>query len=186
MLCQQHWWLVLSFFSHYFRFWGFPSKSPQLTFPFWEVLGVDFQFPFSKALRCYFSDPPFGLLHLLSFSLNGQILFYQAERSTTTFFHGPSPRVPQGTGHFFMSCWFTSLLPIFCIIGWLMGHICSRSLCSLACSHELSQSQLSPVAYPKDPRLLGISKYLGSTFSLDSLVIFSLKGRAEVLFFFVL
>ena len=28
----------------------------------------------------------------------------------------------------------------FCIIGWLMGHICSRSLYSWACSLELSQS----------------------------------------------
>ena len=111
MLCQQHWWLVLSFFSHYFRFWGFPSKSPQLTFPFWEVLGVDFQFPFSKALRCYFSDPPFGLLHLLSFSLNGQILLYQAERSLATFLHGPLSCIPRGTRLFLLECWFLSHQP---------------------------------------------------------------------------
>ena len=30
----------------------------------------------------------------------------------------------------------------FCIIGWLMGHIYSHSLCSWACSLELCQSQL--------------------------------------------
>ena len=82
-----------------------------------------------------------------------------------------------------MSCWFPSLLPIFYIIGWLMGHMCSCSLCSWACSLKLSQFQPSPAAYPEDPRLLGIPRYSGSAFSLGSLVIFSLKGRAEHLFF---
>ena len=91
MLCKQHWWLAPSLFSHYFPLWDFLPKSPLLTIPFWEVLGVDFQFPFSKTSRFYFSDPPFGLLHVLAFSLNGKIPLCQAERSLATFFHGQIP-----------------------------------------------------------------------------------------------
>ena len=33
----------------------------------------------------------------------------------------------------FMSCWFPSLLILFCIIGWLMEHIYPHSLCFSAC-----------------------------------------------------
>ena len=50
-----------------------PPKSSQLTFLFWKVLRADFQSSLPKTSRCSFSDPPFWLLHLLSFSLNGQI-----------------------------------------------------------------------------------------------------------------
>ena len=103
---------------------------------------MTFNSSFPKASRYYFSDPLFWLLYLLSFFLSRQISFYQAERSLAIFLHGPFPWVPQGTRHFFMKCWFLSPLPFFCIIGWLMGHICYRSLCSWACSLELSQPQL--------------------------------------------
>ena len=46
----------------------------------------------------------------------------------------------------------------------------------------MSKSQLGPVAYPEDPRLLGIPRYLGLVFLLGFPMIFSLKGWAELLF----
>ena len=53
-----------------------------------------------------------------------------------------------------MSCWFLSLLILFCIIGWLMGHLCPCSLCFWACPAELSQSQPGLAAHPENPRVL--------------------------------
>ena len=120
--------------------------------------------------------PTFWLLYLLSSSLNGQILFYQAERSPG---HLPSLSISLGFPRY-QSFFHEVLVPkssaLFCIIGWLMGHIYSRFLCSWACSLELSQSQPGPVAYPEDPRFLGISRHPSSAFSLDSPAIFSLKN----------
>ena len=75
-----------------------------------------------------------------------------------------------------------SILPLFYIIGWLMGHISSRSLCFWACFLELSQSQSGLATHPEDLRLLGIPMYLGLVFSLGSPAIFSLKGWVELLF----
>ena len=73
---------------------------------------MTFNPPFSKALRYYFLDPPFGLLHLLSFSLNGHILLCQAKRSSTTFFHGSPSCIPRGTRLFLLEYWFLSHQPI--------------------------------------------------------------------------
>ena len=84
-----------------------------------------------------------------------------------------------------MSCWFSSLLIIFCNIRWLMGHICPRFSCFQACSLELSQSQPGLAAYPEDPRLLGIPKYPSSIFTPSSSSIF-LPLRAKLDFFFSL
>ena len=114
----------------------------------------------------------FNLLSLLSFFPNKLILFYEAERSSATFLHGPSSWVPRSTRPLFMSCWFPGLLILFCIIGWLMGHIYPRSTCFWACPLELFQSQPSLDAYPENPRLLGIPKYPGSIFSPGSSTIF--------------
>ena len=86
-------------------------KRPQLTFLFWEVLRVDFQYSLPKASRCSFSNLPFWLLHLLSFSLNRQIPPCQVERSSATFLHGPPPCIPQGTKLLFMKCWFLNHQP---------------------------------------------------------------------------
>ena len=113
MLCQQHWWLVPSLFSHYFPLLRLSPKSSQLTLHFWEVLRTDFQSFFSKASRCYFLDPHFWLLHLLSFSLNGQIPLCQADKSPATFLHGPLSCVPRGTRLLFMKCWFLSHQPFY-------------------------------------------------------------------------
>ena len=71
MLCQQHWWLDPSLFSHYFPLLRFPSKKSLAYIPFLGVLGADFQSSLPKDSKCSFLDPPFWLLHLLSFSLNG-------------------------------------------------------------------------------------------------------------------
>ena len=88
--------LIFSLFST-FEIPPPPSpKSSQLTFLFWEVLGLTFNLLFPK-LRCYFSDSPFWLLHLLSFSLNGQIPFCQVERSPITFLHGQPPCIARDT-----------------------------------------------------------------------------------------
>ena len=84
-----------------------------------------------------------------------------------------------------MSCWFSSLLIIFCNIRWLMGHICPRFSCFQACSLELSQSQPGLAAYPEDPRLLGSPKYPSSIFTPSSSSIF-LPLRAKLDFFFSL
>ena len=46
----------------------------------------------------------------------------------------------------------------------------------------MSQSQPDPVAYPEDPRLLGIPKYPGLVFLPGFPTIFSFKGWAELLF----
>ena len=110
------------------------------------------------------------------FYLNGQIPSYQAERSLASFLYGASSWVPQGTRPLFMNYWFPSLMFLFCIIGWLMGHICSCSLCSWACSLEMSQSQLGPVTYPKDPKPLGILRYPSSTFLFGFPAIFPLRS----------
>ena len=101
----------LLYFLTIFPFWGFPPKSPQLTFPFWEVLRADFHSSLPKASRCSFSDPSFWLLHFLSFSLNDQIISYQTERSLATFLYGPPSCIPRGTRLLFMKCWFLSHQP---------------------------------------------------------------------------
>ena len=46
----------------------------------------------------------------------------------------------------------------------------------------MSKSQLGPVAYPEDPRLLGIPRCPSLVFLLGFPMIFSLKGWAELLF----
>ena len=46
----------------------------------------------------------------------------------------------------------------------------------------MSKSQLGPVAYPENPRLLGIPRYLGLVSLFGFPMIFSLKGWAELLF----
>ena len=73
----------------------------------------------------------------------------------------------------------------FCIIGWLMGHICPHSSCFWACLLELSQSQLGLAAHLEDSRLLGLPRYPGSIFSLGSSAIF-LPLKAGLDFFFPL
>ena len=143
MLYQQYWWLAPSLFSHRFLLLRFPFQKPLTNLPLlggpkgWLLIP-----PFPKLLNTTFQSYFFSCFTFCPFFLSRQIPFYQAKRSLATFLHGPSPWVPQGTGHFFMKCWFLSPLPFFCIIGWLMGHICYRSLCSWACSLELSQPQL--------------------------------------------
>ena len=52
--------------------------------------------------------PTFLAASPLSFSLNGQIPPYQAERSPAIFLHGPPFCVPRGIGLLFMKCWFLS------------------------------------------------------------------------------
>ena len=128
---------------HYFLLLMFPLQKPLTDF---SVLGgskgLTFNLSFSKASRYHIFRPTFWLLFFLSFFLNGWIPFHQTERSPATFLHGPS--------------------------FWLIGHICSHSLCSWACFLELSQSQSGLAAYPEDPRLLGIPRYPSSVFSLGS------------------
>ena len=182
MLCQQVAgpFLIL----HYFPLLRFPLQKPLANFLILRgSRGLTFDLSFSKTSRFHIFKPTFWLLSLLSFFANGLIPFYQAERSPATFLHGPSSQVPRGTKLLFMSCWFPSLLILFCIIGWLMGHICPHSSCFWACLLELSQSQLSLAAHPEDSRLLGIPRYPGSIFFLGSSVIFlPLKARLDFFF----
>ena len=163
-----------------------PLQKPLADFPVLRSpRGLTFDLYFSKASRFHIFRPTFWLLSLLSFFPNGLIPFYQAERSLATFLHGPSSWVPRGTRPFFMSCWFLSLVILFCIIGWLMGHIFPRSLCFWACPLELSQSQLGLATHPEDPGVLGITRYPSSIFSSGSSTIF-LSLRLGLDFFFPL
>ena len=171
---------------HYFPLLRFPPQKPLANFPILGgPRGLTFALSFSKASRFHLFRLTFWLLSLLSFFPNGLIPFYQAKRSPATFLHGLSSWVPRDTRPLFMSCWFPSLLIIFCIIGWLIRHICLRSSCSWSCPLELSQSQPGLAAHPKDPRLLRIPRYHGSIFSPGSSVIF-LPLRARLDFFFPL
>ena len=147
---------------HYFPLLRFPLQKPLIDFP---VLGeLTFDLYFSKASRFHIFRPTFWLLSLLSFVPNGLIPFYQAKKSPTTFLHGPSFWVPWGTKPLLISCWFSSLLILFCIIGWLMGHIYPYSRVS---RHALLNC-LSP-----NLALLHILRILGSWESLGILVQFS-------------
>ena len=177
MLCQQHWWLVSSLFSHYFPILRFFLQKPLADFP---VLGgpkgLTFDFSFSNTSRFHLFKPTFWLLSFLSFFLNGLIPFYQTERFSTTFLHGPSFWVPRGTRPLFMSCWFPSLLFLFCIIGCLMGHIWPRSLCFWECSLSCLSLNLAMLNIPRIP---GFWEFLGILVQLSPL-------RAGLQFFFSL
>ena len=67
MLCQQHWWLVLSQFSHYILLLRFPSKKFQAGLSHLGGPRGWFLISFSKASKEAFQNPPFWLPHPLSF-----------------------------------------------------------------------------------------------------------------------
>ena len=130
--------------------------------------------------------PTFWLLHLLSFSLNGQIPLCQTERSSATFHHGPSSCVTWGTKLLFMKCWFLSHQPFF----WIMGGwwdisilaLCIHGHAPLSCPHP----NWSPSTYPEDPRFFGIPRYPVSAPFLRSSTNFFHNGWAELPFFLFL
>ena len=135
-------WLVPSLFSHYFPILRFPLQKTLADLPllggpkgwllillFPKLLNTTFQTHFLAALPfVIFSKWADSFLsgwkfpsHLSLWSISLGSSRYQ------TFFH--EVLVPRSSA-------------FFCIIGWLMGHIYSHSLCSWACSLELCQSQL--------------------------------------------
>ena len=120
--------------------------------------GLTFDLSFSKASRFHFFRLTFWLLSPLSFFPNGLIPFYKAERSPPAFLHGPSFWVPWGTKPLLISCWFSSLLILFCIIGWLMGHIYPYSRVS---RHALLNCLSPNLALLHIPRILSSWKSPG-------------------------
>ena len=97
----------------------------------------------------------------------GRFPFYQAERSQSPSFMVHLPR----------------FLEVLDLIGWLMGHIYSHSLCSWACSLELSQSQLAFCYISRGSQVSGNPRYPDSAFFFNSPEIFPLNGWVELPFF---
>ena len=143
-----------------FLFWGFPPKSPQLTF-FWGVLRVDFQSFLSKASRCSFLDPPFWLLHLFVIFSNwvdSSLLSWKIlSHLLSWFIFLRSPRYQTS----FMKCRFLSHQSFFWTIGgwWDMPIF-------VPCVHKHAPSNCPNLSwslstFPKDPRFLGVPRYPG-------------------------
>ena len=69
MLCQQHWWLVPSIFSHYFPFWGSPPQKSLVDLPLWGGLkGWLSMLLFPKLLNTTFQAHFFGSFTFVFFS----------------------------------------------------------------------------------------------------------------------
>ena len=80
---------------HYFPLLRFPLQKPLANFLILRgSRGLTFDLSFSMVFRLHLFRSTFWLLLFLSFFLNMLIPFYQAERSSAFFLHGPSFWVP--------------------------------------------------------------------------------------------
>ena len=124
---------------HYFPRLRFPLQKPLADFPILGVLkGWPLIFPFPRLLDSTFSNSPFGCFPLCHFSQMGWFLFTKLKDPQPPFFivHLPGLlEVPDPYSWVVGSQVFWSF---FCIIEWLIGHICPHSLCFWACPLELS------------------------------------------------
>ena len=76
MLCQQHWWLVPSLFSHYFPLLRFLLQKPLAdSLVLGGSKGLTSNLLFPKTFRYHFSDPLFGCFTFCHFFQIGKFSF---------------------------------------------------------------------------------------------------------------
>ena len=153
MLCQQHWWLVLSLFFHFILLLRFVSQKFLANFPLLGYLDEASSNTFPKSrltillpkllkrlFKAFLAVSPF-----VSFLQIGRFLLDMLKDS-----HLPSFLVPLLTFPEVLGSLHQVLIPkpppvpkaFLLSYGWLMGHDFLRSLCPRACLLKLSTSQL--------------------------------------------
>ena len=122
MLCQQHWWLVPSWFFIIFFLWRFLLQKPLANLPVLrDPRRLTFVLSFSKASRFHLFRPTFWLLFFLSFS---QVSWFLSARlkdlqppSFMVFLLG----FHKVLGSYSWIVGSQAFWSFFCIIGWLIG-----------------------------------------------------------------
>ena len=159
MLCQQHWWLVSSLFSHSFPLLKFLLQKPLADFP---VLGgskwLIFNLSFPKTFRYHFSDPLFGCFTLCHFLQMGKFPSIRLKDTQPPSFKVHLPGFPELPDLF---SWVASF-QVFCPFLASLGGWWDTSALILCVPRHAPLSRLNPnLALLHIPRIPGFWESLG-------------------------